>query len=185
MDAGRIRRNAPWILLSTLVGAVIFVAAQHLAGYPAHIAQYMGREIVRRGGYSPGLAGLIGWGVHLGVATAYATLYGLIVLAPFFPKDRAVRWSAASILALLLGWLTSLFTAPAIAITIGILSGRGLPDTIPGLNTSLGFVFWNHVAFFVVGFVFTVAVKDIVSHRGLRDRESLQAGTNAPAGRTR
>jgi hypothetical protein len=116
------------VLAAALLGAVAFVVGQSLAGLPMNIAQFIGGEIVRRGGYSPGLAGPIGWGVHLGVATSYAALYGAIVVAPFFPKERTARWGAALGLALALGWLTTLVTAPAIAITIGLLSGSGLPS---------------------------------------------------------
>jgi hypothetical protein len=152
--------NAPWVLASALVGAIAFVTVQKLAGFPMNIAQFMGREIVRQGGYSPGLAGLVGWFVHLGVAASYATLYAAIVLAPFFPTDRAARWGAALGVALVLGWLTTLVTAPAIAITIGLLSGQGFPASLPSLNATFGSVFWNHVGFFLISFGITVVARD-------------------------
>ncbi len=179
MSSYKIKNTAlstgPWVLAAALLGAVAFVVGQSLAGLPMNIAQFIGGEIVRRGGYSPGLAGPIGWGVHLGVATSYAALYGAIVVAPFFPKERTARWGAALGLALALGWLTTLVTAPAIAITIGLLSGSGLPSTIPALNTTLGFVFWNHVAFFLVSFAITVVARDLVRNRQPAVGESLQA----------
>lgn len=159
-------RGLTWVVASALVGALGFVAAQHLAGFPMNIAQFMGGEIVRRGGYSPGLAGLAGWGVHLSVATSYAALYALIVFAPFFPRDeRGIRWATALALAFTMGWLATLITNPAIAITIGVLSGQGVPDAVPSLNRSFGFVFWNHVMFFFASFAITVVGRDVLRAR--------------------
>ncbi len=152
--------SAGWVLASALAGAAAFVTTQHLAGFPADIAQFIGREIVRQGSYDPGLAGVIGWAVHLAVALAYATLYASIVLAPAIPRERIPRWGAGAVIAAALGWLTTLVTAPAIAVTIGLLSGNGLPASLPALNTAVGFVLWNHLGFFLICFAITVVIRD-------------------------
>ncbi len=49
-----------------------------------------------------------------------------------------------------LGWVATLITAPAITVTISVLSGKGLPADLPGLNTAYGLPFWNHMLFFGV-----------------------------------
>ena len=61
------------------------------------------------------------------------------------------------VIAALLGWVTTLLTAPAITVTISILSGQGFPFSIPELNTSFGLPFWNHLLFFgVVWLMYTL-----------------------------
>jgi hypothetical protein len=152
--------HVPWVVLAGAVGAIVFVAIQTLAGSPQHIAEFMGAQIVRRGGYSESLAGVIGWGVHLAVALAYATLFALVIKLPGFPKARAPRWGAAALVAVVLGWLATLITAPAISAKISVLAGQGIPDSLPGLNTSLGLPFWTHVGFFASCFLVLVIVRD-------------------------
>ena len=59
--------------------------------------------------------------------------------------------------AVVLGWITTLLTAPAITVTISILSMQGFPASIPELNTTLGLPFWNHVLFFeIVWLIYTL-----------------------------
>ncbi len=159
------QRRAPWIAAGGVVGAFAFVLAQRLEGFNTHIAEFMGAQIVQRGGYSTSLAVPIGWGVHLGVALTYACFFGVLTLLPVFPTARGPRWGAAAGMVLILGWLTTLVTAPAIQITIGLLSGQGFPNTLPGLNTSFGAPFWNHMLFFAICAVLIVVVPDIVGQR--------------------
>lgn len=112
----------------------------------------------------------------MGVASSYATLYGLVVLAPFFPETRRTRWVTAVGLVVVFGYVSTLITAPAIAITLGILSGEGLPSSLPSLNTTLGFVFWIHVLFFLISFAITVMARDLIqakaAARGAAETES-------------
>ncbi len=162
--ARAVATRAPWVVASALLGALVFIVAQHIAGSPLDIAQFMGRQIVRRGGYSAGLALPLGWGVHLGVALTYATLYAVVAFT-VLPRAGAARWGLGLALAALLGWLTTLVTAPAIATTISLLAGQGFPGSLPALNTSLGFAFWNHIGFFLVSFAVTVVARDLVGAR--------------------
>ena len=43
-------KQLPWIVAAGLIGAAVFAGAQELAGFQNNIAEFMGREIVRRGG---------------------------------------------------------------------------------------------------------------------------------------
>ena len=124
------------------------------------IPAFMGEAIVRRGGYPDGLQTLIGWGVHLGVSITYASVFAIAAWALFGTMERKKRWIAAGILAAILGVATTLITAPAIATTISLLSGNGLPDRLPGLNTSWGWPGWNHLLFFGIAWIGTVVLLD-------------------------
>ncbi len=64
-------------LLTGVAGAIAFDVAQRLEGLPVTIATFMGRAIVRRGGYPEGLETIIGWGVHLGVSVGYAAIFAI------------------------------------------------------------------------------------------------------------
>jgi hypothetical protein len=147
-------------LLSGVAGAIAFVVAQRLEGFPATIPDYMGREIVRLGGYPEGLTTVIGWGVHLGVSFAYAAVFAIAAWALFGGMERNNRWIAAGILAAVLGIATTMITGPAIAVTISVLAGNGLPDRLPGLNTSWGWPGWNHLLFFGIAWLGTVVMLD-------------------------
>ena len=122
----------------------------------------MGRQIVDQGGYSESLAGVIGPGIHFAVSLTYATLYAFLSRQPVMPAARGARWMAGLLLALLLGWLTTLATAPAIAVTISVLAGKGWPAALPGLNTSLGFAFGNHLGFFAICWLLTLVLPDVL-----------------------
>jgi hypothetical protein len=156
------QKLAPWVVLAAVVGAIEFVMVQALGGFSPNIAQFMGRQIVNQGGYSQSLVGAIGWTIHLGVSLTYAALYFFLSHRPVMPVARITRWTAGLVLALVLGWLTTLATAPAIAVTISVLAGQGWPAALPGLNTSLGFAFWNHVGFFVICWALTLVWPDIL-----------------------
>ena len=152
-----IRKQLPWIVVAAVIGAIAFAVAQKIAGFPQTIPEFMGRAIVNGGGYSQSLAVPIGWGVHLGVALGYAILFSLIAALPVFRRGGPTQLALLVGLVFLLGWVSTLVTQPAIAITIGLLSGQGIPAVLPPLNKSLGFVFWNHVAFFAIVLVVTRA----------------------------
>ncbi len=153
-----IKKRLPWVALAGVTGAIAFALAQTLAGFPQTIPQFMGQAIVSGGGYSPSLATPIGWGVHLGVALSYALLFSLIATLPPFRRGGLTKFVRLLGLVLLLGWVSTLITQPAIAITIGVLSGQGFPSALPPLNRSLGFVFWNHVAFFAIVLLLTQVI---------------------------
>jgi hypothetical protein len=138
------------VVLAGVVGAIAFAVVQKLAGFPQTIPQFMGQAIVNGGGYSPSLALPIGWGVHLGVALSYAVLFSAVAALPVFRRGGLMELALLIGLVFLFGWVSTLITQPAIGITIGVLSGHGFPAALPPLNKSLGFVFWNHVAFFAI-----------------------------------
>lgn len=52
--------------------------------------------------------------------------------------------------------------------------GQGFPDSLPSLNTSLAFVFWNHVGFFIISLAITVIARDLVL--GARYRGEARMG---------
>ncbi len=158
-----ILRQIPWILVAAVVGAIVFVLAQKLNGFDQHIGQFIGQQVVEQGGYNAALADLIGWGVHVGVSLSYAALFG--ILTAFFPAAIGTRWILALILGAILGWVTTLITAPAIAVTISVLAGQGLPSALPPLNTEGGLPFWNHMGFFGICFLFITLVPDLLRGR--------------------
>lgn len=157
-----IKAQLPWVVLAAVIGAVGFALAQKLAGFPQTIPEFMGQAIVSGGGYSASLALPIGWGVHLGVALSYAVLFVVIAALPPFRRAGGTRFALLIGIVFVLGWVSTLITQPAIVITIGILSGQGFPAALPPLNKSLGFVFWNHVVFFAIVFLFTQVVPSLV-----------------------
>jgi hypothetical protein len=143
-----------WIVAG-ITGAIVFWLFQVLTG-PSTIPQFIGQEVVSQGSYPEALTAPIGWGVHLGVSLSYSLLFALVMLIPFSSSGN-VRVLIGLVIAALLGWTTTLLTAPAITVTISILSGQGFPTSIPEFNTTLGLPFWNHLLFFgVVWMIYTV-----------------------------
>jgi hypothetical protein len=142
------RLNVGLWIIAAVAGAIAFWVVQLLMG-PATITEFMGRQIVSRGRYPASLALPIGWGVHLGVSLAYSLFFAIVMLVPL-SRSEGSRVVVGLILAALLGWISTLLTAPAIAATISVLSGHGFPASLPALNTSLGLPLWNHMLFFGV-----------------------------------
>ena len=140
------RLNVHWWLIAGVAGGIAFWLFQVLTG-PSTIPQFMGQEIVAQGGYPRVLTVPIGWGVHLGVSLGYSLLFALMMMIPFPASPRA-RIGAGAAVAAVLGWVTTLLTVPAITVTISVLSGNGFPRHLPGLNTTWGLPFWNHLLFF-------------------------------------
>lgn len=157
-----IEKKLPWVVLAGVLGAIVFALAQKVAGFPVTIPEFMGQQIVSQGGYSQSLALPLGWAVHLGVALSYAVLFSVIAGLPFFQRNGSPRLLPLIGLVLLLGWVSTLITQPAIAVTISLLSGQGFPAALPPLNRSLGFIFWNHVAFFAIVFLVTQVAPSLV-----------------------
>ena len=124
------------------------------------IPQFMGQQIAQQGGYPTALAPLIGWGVHLGVSLSYALLFAVII-AVLPLKVSGARLAIGVVLALVLGWTTTLLTSPAISVTISVLSGQGFPAELPGLNTDVDLPLYNHVLFFGVVWVFTTLLPEL------------------------
>jgi hypothetical protein len=168
-----IKKQLPWVVLAAVIGAIAFALGQKLAGFPQTIPEFMGQAIVSGGGYSPSLALPIGWGVHLGVALSYAVLFSAIAALPAFRRGGSTRFALLIGLVFVLGWVSTLITQPAIGITIGVLSGQGFPAALPPLNKSLGFVFWNHVAFFAIVLLVTQVVPSLVG-RGSHSAAMVQ-----------
>ncbi|MBI2360015.1 MAG: hypothetical protein HYV04_14160, partial [Deltaproteobacteria bacterium] len=131
-----------------VVGAIVFSVLQVVSGR-ATITEFMGQQIVSQGGYPEWLTVPIGWGIHLGVSLAYSLLFVIIMLVPFSRAEGRHAFFGL-IIAALLGWISTLLTAPAITATISLLTGQGFPASLPDLNTSLGLPFWNHMLFFGV-----------------------------------
>ncbi len=140
-------------LATGIVGAIVFWLFQVSTG-PSTITQIMGQQIVEQGGYSKALTIPIGWGVHLGVSLSYTLLFAIVVLIPF-SRAEGVRVFVGLVIAVVLGWVTTLLTVPAITATISVLSGKSFPAGLPPLNTAYGLPFWNHELFFgVVWFIY-------------------------------
>ena len=158
-------RQIPWVIVASIVGAVVFVVVQKIV-LGGHIAHYIGGVIVEQGGYNPSLQDLIGWGVHYGVSLSYAGLFAAITMMPDFSRAWwLIRWLQALAVAALLGWTTNLMTEPAIEATISVLAGKGWPAQLPGLNTGLGLPFWNHMGFFGICFLCITLIPDILRGR--------------------
>ena len=150
------RRSIARTLVAAIVGSLAFWLFQVLTG-GVTIPQYLGDQIAGRGGYPLTLAPLIGWGVHLGVSLSYAFLFAVLAtLLPPKPLGRTLGLSL--VLAGLLGWITTLVTAPAIAVTINLLSRKGFPAQLPGLNTDIDLPLYNHLLFFGVIWTLTVLI---------------------------
>ncbi len=145
------RLKVMWWLVAGIMGSVEFWLFQVRTG-SSTIPQFMGEQIVAQGGYPKLLTLPIGWGVHLGVSLGYSLLFAIIMLIPF-SRSPFARLGIGAVIALVLGWFATLLTAPAITVTISLLSRQGFPATLPGLNTTLGLPFWNHLAFFGVVWV--------------------------------
>ena len=143
-------------LCAGVAGSLAFWYFQVLTG-GVTIPEFMGEQIVTEGGYLKELAPFIGWGVHVAVSLSYALVFAVIIAA--LPRNSTGAIVAAGlVLAALLGWVTTLLTAPAIAVTISVLSGHGFPAELPGLNTEVGLPLYNHLLFFGVVWFFTTLV---------------------------
>lgn len=133
-----------------LIGALVFWWYQ-TTFQNAAITDFIGRQIVSQGNYSLP-APLVGWAVHLGVSFSYAVFMAIVALV-LFPASVFLNRVASLVAALVLGLITTLIAPPAIQITIALLSGKGLPSSLWGLNTSGGHALWNHLIFFLVVWV--------------------------------
>ncbi len=135
-------------LVAGIAGAIVFWLFQSVTG-PSTITAFMGQQIMTQGGYAASWTAPIGWGIHLGVSLAYSLLFSLIMLSLIVLTER-IRLILGLVIGAALGWVATLITAPAITVTISVLSGKGLPADLPGLNTAYGLPFWNHMLFFGV-----------------------------------
>ena len=143
-------------LIAAGAGGIVFWLFQVLTG-PVTIPQFMGQQIVAQGGYPLVLAVCVGWGVHLGVSLTYSLLFAVIVSLPL-SRSPGSGLAIGAAIAAGLGWLTTLLTVPAIAVTISVLSGQGFPAELPSLNTTFGLPFWNHLIFFGVVWAVYLAI---------------------------
>ncbi len=135
-------------LVAGIAGAIVFWLFQSVTG-PSTITAFMGRQIVTQGGYEASWTAPIGWGIHLGVSLAYSLLFSLIMLGLMVLTEK-IKLILGLVIGAALGWVTTLITVPAITVTISLLSRKGLPADLPGLNTAYGLPFWNHMLFFGV-----------------------------------
>ncbi len=159
------RLKVKWWLAAGILGSVEFWLFQVRTG-SSTIPQFLGEQIVAQGGYPKLLTLPIGWGIHLGVSLGYSLLFAIIMLIPFSRSPFALIVIGA-VIALVLGGLASLLTVPAITVTISVLSGQGFPATLPGLNTTLGLPFWNHLLFFGVVWVVYLLIPNLFRSRKL------------------
>ncbi len=135
-------------LIAGVAGSLAFWLFQVLTtGFT--IPQYIGQQVATQGGYAIAWAPLIGWTVHLGVSLAYSFLFAAL-MAVLPTTSAGPRLGIGAILAVVLGWVTTLATAPAIAATVSILSRQGFPAELPGLNTDIDLPLYNHLLFFGV-----------------------------------
>ncbi len=135
-------------LVAGIAGAIVFWLFQFFTG-PSTITAFMGQQIVTQGGYAASWTVAIGWGIHLGVSLAYSLLFALIMLTLFVLAER-IQLVLGLVIGAVLGWGTTLITAPAITVTISVLGRKAFPANLPGLNTAYGLPFWNHMLFFGV-----------------------------------
>ncbi len=135
-------------LVAGIAGAIVFWLLQSAVG-PLTITAFMGQQIVTQGGYAQSWSIPIGWGIHLVVSLAYSFLFAVIML-PLFVLAERFQLVLGLVMGAALGWGTTLITVPAVTATISVLSGKGFPANLPGLNTSYGLPFWNHMLFFGV-----------------------------------
>jgi len=160
------RLKVMWWLVAGIMGSVEFWLFQVRTG-SSTIPQFIGEQIVAQGGYPKVLSLPIGWGVHLGVSLGYSLLFAIIMLIPF-SRSTFARLGIGAVIALVLGWFATLLTAPAITVTISLLSGQGFPVTLPGLNTTLGLPFWNHLLFFGVVWGVYLLIPSLFRSRSLQ-----------------
>ncbi len=163
MSAAVQRLNVTWWLIAGIVGGIVFWLFQVLTG-PTTITQFMGEQIVAEGKYSQALAIPIGWAVHMGVSLSYSLLFAVIMMG-LSSRSLASRLAFGSAIAAALGWITTLLTVPAITVTISVLSGHGFPAQLPGLNTTVGLPFWNHMLFFAVVWTVYLLVPSLTKMR--------------------
>ncbi|MEE9208770.1 MAG: hypothetical protein V3U67_10460 [Gemmatimonadota bacterium] len=134
-----------------VAGAIVFVLAQEIAGYPQNIAEFMGNQLTSRGPLPESMSLVFGWAIHVTIAIGYAALFGAAVASPMLRSPAGgVRFIPAVVLALVLGYVAGVIAPPAISATLGLLTGEGLPAALPLLNLSFGFAIWNHIGFFIV-----------------------------------
>ncbi len=125
-------------VVAGVVGAVIFWVFQ-LNVQGATITSYIGGQVVKKGGYSLSPV-FVGWSIHIGVSISYALLMGLVMWIPFTENVNLNR-AITLLIAVFLGWITTIVAPPAINVTINLLSGKGFPS---------GPFWWNHQLFFIV-----------------------------------
>ena len=157
------RLKVKWWLAAGILGSVEFWLFQVRTG-SSTIPQFMGEQIVALGGYPKVLTFPIGWGIHLGMSLGYSLLFAIIMLIPF-SRSPFARLAIGAAIALVLGWFATLLTVPAITVTISVLSGQGFPATLPGLNSTLGLPFWNHLLFFGVVWVVYLLIPNLFRSR--------------------
>lgn len=143
-------------LCAGVAGSLVFWYFQALTS-GATITEFMGEQIVTEGDYPKAFVPFIGWGVHLAVSLAYALVFAVIMAAVRTDSEGGLLL-VGLVLAALLGWITTLLTAPAIAATVSLLSGHGFPAELPALNTEVDLPLYNHLLFFGVVWVFVTLI---------------------------
>ncbi len=147
-----IRRRFPWVLAMTLLGGLGFVWTQALVA-EFEIASVLGQRVVDAGGYKEVFAAPIGWTTHLAISFSYALLFAMIISLPFFPKEQPKRSVIGLLTAIVLGWITTVITGPAISTTVGLLAGQGVPQTLNPLYFGIDLTLYVHVGFFILAFL--------------------------------
>ena len=142
-----IHRFIRTLIAGGALGAVAFWLYQ-IAFQGGAITAFIGGQIVSQGKY-PLPPSLVGWAVHLGVSFSYAGLLALLLQLPL-SSSAAARRGAGLAVALVLGWATTKVAPPAIQVTISLLSLKGFPSPLWGLNEGAGHPLWNHLLFFAL-----------------------------------
>jgi hypothetical protein len=132
----------------------------------ADIADILGRKIVEAGGYGDNYASVIGWTLHIVIAVAYVKVYALLVSLPVFPTRTGPRVLAGLIAAIVVGWLTTWLSNPAISVAISVLSGQGWPAELAPVYYKLGLPLWNHLGFFAITWLIVVVLPTLLQTAG-------------------
>ncbi|MGF1577951.1 MAG: hypothetical protein ACFCD0_01165 [Gemmataceae bacterium] len=147
-----LRQRFPWVLAMTLIGGLSFVWAQVLVA-EFEIASALGQRVVKAGEYKQVFAAPIGWTTHLAISFSYALLFAVLLSVPFFPKEQPKRLLVGFVLAVVLGWFTTVITGPAVSATVSLLAGQGIPENFSPLYFGIDIFLYVHVGFFVLAWL--------------------------------
>ncbi|MEM9351944.1 MAG: hypothetical protein AAGA92_02935 [Planctomycetota bacterium] len=73
---------------------------------------------------------------------------------------------------------TTAITGPAIATTISLLAGNGLPAELPGLAVANDLTLWNHVVFFAAAFGLVEAAPDCLRAEAVGEQADAVSGVS-------
>lgn len=168
-------RKIPYVLLSTIIGAMLFIWIQVLNDNK-DIATFIGSAIAQQGGYKETFANPIGYSLHLAISFSYAMGMAILLSLPFVPQKSPARLVIGFVGALLIGWIATMVADPAISITISYLAGNGWPEKVFPLHTKLDLALVNHIVFFVVAWLLIDLIPNLVGKPFGSDSRDESAG---------